>query len=89
MRGTEDQFQAMVKQYYTVAKNYETKAATFITYCQQMEAIFASYGWSKKEFFKELNVKLGIHINERRKSKAIDIAKKKAPKKKKKDIVEF
>ena len=65
MRGTEEQFQLMLKQYYTTAKNYEAKASNYITYCQQMENIFASYGWNKKEFFKELNKKLGFHTNEK------------------------
>jgi hypothetical protein len=81
MRGTEDQFDVILKKYYDNVKSYEGKNMNYVGFSANIDALFAYYGWSKKEFFKELNARIGIQTNQERKNKTIEASKKKASKK--------
>jgi CRISPR/Cas system CSM-associated protein Csm5 (group 7 of RAMP superfamily) len=62
-RGTEDQFKAIVDLLGKNCKNYETGKIKHIVFSETMDNIFYENVWSKDEFYKELNTRLGIHNN--------------------------
>lgn len=77
----EEQFNNIVAQLAKNNKDYDDKKIKHYQWAEQTENIFASFGWHKKEFYKELNVRLGIQTPEpkvkptpkkKRKAKVID-----------------
>jgi hypothetical protein len=79
IRGSEDQFKALVDDLAKNCKRYETGAIKYIAFTENMDSYFAEYGWSKVEFYKELNVRLGIANKEEPK---VEKPKKKVVRKK-------
>jgi len=69
MRGTEDQFLAIVDQLGKNIKQYEEKKIKHYQFADASDNIFASYAWSKVEFYKELNSRLGYETNDSREEK--------------------
>lgn len=84
-RGSEEQFQALLTELHKNTKNYEEKKIKHTQWTEQTEALFSSFSWTKAEFYKELNSRLGIETNETREKKrkkkvvAKPVEKKKAP----------
>jgi len=66
MKGTEDQFERIVNELRGNIKNYEDKRIKYIQYLGTIDAVFAGYGWGKKDFYEELNKRLGIETNDSR-----------------------
>lgn len=66
MRGSEDQFNAIVSELAKNTKSYEEKRIKHYQWVDQTDNIFGSYGWTKAEFYTELNLRLGIETNESR-----------------------
>lgn len=78
-RGTEEQFDQIVAYLQNNIKQYEAKAIKYIAYLDAIDKIFSGgYGWSKAEFYDEVNRRLGIQTND---SKRADKAAKEAAKK--------
>ena len=59
-RGSEDQFNMIVDCLADNCKKYENGQVKHIAFTENMDSYFATYGWSKPEFYKELNARLGI-----------------------------
>lgn len=67
MRGTDDQFDTIVNALQQNAKGYESKTIKYIQYLDTIDKVFSgAYGWGKKEFYEELNRRLGIQTNDSR-----------------------
>jgi hypothetical protein len=62
-RGSEDQFKEIVEMLAANCKKYEAAQIKYYQFVDAMDNIFILYGWSKEEFYKELNVRSGIHNN--------------------------
>lgn len=80
-RGTEEQFNNIVAMLGQNTKNYEEKKLKHNQWVEQSESILSQNGWTKDEFYKELNARVGIQTNETRKKK-ISAAPISKPKKK-------
>jgi hypothetical protein len=65
-RGTEDSFNNIVHELSRLHKAYEEKRIKHTQWAEGIDGIFNSYGWSKKEFYKELNARIGVETNESR-----------------------
>ena len=74
-RGSDDSFKTIVDCLAKNCKKYEKGEIKHIAFTENMDAYFTEYGWSKKEFYKELNVRLGLSNKE-------EPAKEEKPKKK-------
>ena|SRR5271170_3640659 len=68
-RGSEDQFLAILSELHKNTKNYEDKKIKHYQWAGHIDDLFASYTWTKAEFYKELNARLGIETNETREKK--------------------
>lgn len=79
--GSEEQFKELVDRLSINCKKYESGAIKHIAFTEAIDSYFAAYGWSKKEFYKELNVRLGIQNREEPK-KVEEKPKKRTVKKK-------
>ena len=66
MIGTNEQFENILNILKNNAKNYEDKRIKYIGYCDAIDGLFIDnrYGWSKVEFYNELNRRLGIQTND-------------------------
>lgn len=60
----EDFFELTVAALISNTKAYEEKKIKHYQYSDAIESIFDRYAVNKKEFYKELNVRLGIKTNE-------------------------
>ncbi len=89
MRGTDEQFDQIVNTLQQNARNYENKTIKYIQYLDMIDKVFSgAYGWNKKEFYDELNRRLGIQTNDSRredKKKRKDALKPTTTKKHKKE----
>jgi hypothetical protein len=85
--GTPDQFQTVLNELVKVTKQYEARSINHVKFFDTLDYIFdpGNYGWSKTEFYKELNTQLGIVHNERKEKPTDKPKKKRAPRKKKAD----
>lgn len=79
-KGSEDNFQLILAELNKSIRAYETHQIKFMQHMQKTDDLFGGYGWSKKDFYQEMNARLGISTNETR---AADKIKKPATKKKK------
>jgi len=81
-RGTLEQFDQIVLELQRNIKAYEDKKIKHYAFADTNDNIFANYNWSKVEFYKELNARLGIQTNESRdeQKKQLDKFKKKITK---------
>jgi len=79
-RGSEEQFNQLVDCLNKNCRKYESGAIKHIAFTEAIDSYFAAYGWSKKEFYKELNVRLGIPNKEE--PKKVEKPKKRTVKKK-------
>jgi hypothetical protein len=59
LRGSEEQFSLILVEITKNVKRYEAGEIKHNGYAQQCDNIFASFGWDKAEFTKELNARLG------------------------------
>lgn len=82
MKGTEEQFDLIIRELAKNTKQFETNAIKHMTFVDRSENIFTSYGWSKKEVFKEIAIRLG-HREPDPIVPVVKIAKKRAIRKKK------
>jgi hypothetical protein len=80
MPGSNEEFDILLKEYHKNVRSYDARAINHVSFATAIDGLFATYRWSKKEFFLELNRRLGISHNEKRKSKAVEASKKKSPK---------
>lgn len=64
MKGTLQQFDTIVAEMVKNTKAYDEKRIKHLQWVEQIENIFASYTWTKKEFYRELNARLGIQTND-------------------------
>lgn len=60
-RGSENQFNEIVNQLAKNIKNYDTKSVNYIKFLDTVDYIFAEYGWSKSDFYAEMNARLNPH----------------------------
>ncbi len=58
--GSQEQFETILKQLADSTKKYEAQTIKHYQWAEQVDRIFASYGWSKNTFYAELNARLGI-----------------------------
>lgn len=65
-KGTEDEFKCIIDGLAKNCKRYEIGQIKHMQFTEAMDSIFGEYNWSKQEFYKELNTRLGIHNNEER-----------------------
>lgn len=65
-RGTLDQFEQIVVELAKNIKSYEDKRIKHYAFAEMNDSIFSAYNWSKSEFFKEVNIRLGNKTNESR-----------------------
>lgn len=78
MRGTNEQFDCILSELNKNIRAYEEKKIKHHQYVDAADNIFQSYGWSKSEFYKEVNFRLDIQTNEtREKKKTLEAFKKK------------
>lgn len=82
MKGTEEQFQSLAFELHNLTKKYENHAIKHAQYTEGVDDLFHRRGWSKKEFYKEMDIKLGINRNIHSKNdrKQTDLNKKSLPK---------
>jgi len=64
MKGSEENFQILIVALAKNLRSYEAKEIKHIAYSDRVDALFAGHGWSRKEFYKELNSRLGVQTNE-------------------------
>jgi hypothetical protein len=67
--GTEEAFVAIAKEYTKYVKQYEAGSLKHYQYVDYVERLFTENGWSKPDFTKELNRRLGIEERKPRKEK--------------------
>lgn len=83
MRGTEEQFNNIMSALAKNTRDYEEKRIKHFQFADMVDRIFQDYGWNKPGFYRELNLRLGIHTNEsRREEKKLSSAQKVPSKKK-------
>ena len=58
MRGSEHQFNEIINQLAKNMKNYEAKSISYIKFLDTVDFIFTEYGWSKVDFYAEINARL-------------------------------
>lgn len=64
-RGTEEEFNVMLKLLYDNTQKYSSGVIKFIQHADQVDKIFTSYGWDKKGFYAELNARSGVQTHEK------------------------
>ena len=69
MRGTEEQFQDIMRKLAENIKSYENRSQAHMRFVEMNDDIFSSYGWTKSEYYAELSSRLGIMTNDTRKKK--------------------
>lgn len=77
-RGTEEQFLKIIHAIERNNKAYVEKQIKFYQWAETVDQIFTDYMWSKSEFYKEVNLRLGIQTNETREKKRSVPPKKKS-----------
>jgi hypothetical protein len=68
-RSSEEHFQKMLIELNTLTKQYEQGQIKYHQKTIKVDTIFENYGWSRHEFFKELNSRLGIQSHSDRAAK--------------------
>ena len=81
MRGSDEHFSALAAELAKNTKAYEDKKIKHYQWADSTDRLFENYGWSKSEFYKELNRRLGVETNDSRREKP-EVKKKPARKKK-------
>ena len=56
----EDQFVQMLSETEQAIRKYDSLKIKYIPFIDELENIFANYGWKKADFYKELDFKLGL-----------------------------
>jgi hypothetical protein len=79
MRSSEEHFQTMLIEFDALNKQYEKGQIKYHQKTAKVDTIFDKYGWSRSDFFKELNARVGIQARLEPK-KAVKTTKAKAPK---------
>ena len=78
-RGTEADFNAIVGALSKITKRYESREIRHYQWAESIDSIFANSSWAQKEFYKELNKRLGIETNESREDKKVKVVVQKKP----------
>jgi hypothetical protein len=89
-RGTPEQFKQILTELVNTTKKRDAVQINHVKLFETLDYIFtpSNYGWTKEDFYKELNVQLGIIHNQKKersvvvKPKAKKAVAKKAAKKK-------
>lgn len=81
MRGSEEHFNLLAAELAKNTRAYEEKKIKHYQWADSVDRLFESYGWSKEEFYKELNKRLGVETNESRRAEPEEKKKKKVRKK--------
>jgi hypothetical protein len=63
MRGSEEHFHAALTQLAAYIKDYDHGRLKHMPFVQAMEKTLVDHGWSKNEFYSELNKLRGIQMH--------------------------
>lgn len=80
-KGNNEEFEKIASELQRNIKNYEDGKIKHYAFAATNDETFANYSWSKTEFYKELNARLGIQTNDSRDEQK-KLAKKKSSAKK-------
>lgn len=65
MKGSEDSFQLIVSELGKSIRAWETGKIKPMQHAEKVDNLFSGYGWSKSDFFKELDVRVGKSPSEK------------------------
>jgi hypothetical protein len=65
MKGNEESFQLISSELAKSIRAWETGKIKPMQHAEKVDGLFSGYGWSKTEFFKELDIRIGKQSNDR------------------------